>query len=179
MSGMDLLQLGLYFGVLLLLVKPLGAYMARVYQGERSVLDPILRPIERLIYRLTGVHANEEMGWRTYAVALLIFNLLGLLFVYVVQRLQPILPLDPQQLAAVSPDSAFNTAASFTSNTNWQGYGGESTLSYLTQMLALGVQNFLSAATGMAVLIALIRGLARHSSNAIGNFWVDLTRGVL
>jgi K+-transporting ATPase ATPase A chain len=173
------IQIGLYLVVLLALVKPLGSFMARVYQGERTFLDPVMRPVERLVYRLGGVRPEAEMGWKTYAVAMLLFNGLGLLVLYVLQRVQGWLPLNPQGLGAVSPDSSFNTAASFASNTNWQGYGGETTMSYLTQMLGMTVQNFVSAATGMAVLIALIRGLARHSARTLGNFWVDLTRTTL
>jgi K+-transporting ATPase ATPase A chain len=172
-------QLAFYVAVLLALVKPLGAYMARVYEGRRVALDRVLGGIERLVYRAGGVWPNTEMGWKTYTLAMLSFNLVGLLAVYLLQRLQGVLPLNPQGLAAVSPDSAFNTAVSFTSNTNWQGYGGETTMSYLTQMLALSVQNFVSAASGMATLIALIRGFARRSADTIGNFWVDLTRGTL
>jgi len=165
--------------VLLLLVKPLGAFMARVYQGERTFLDPVLGPVERLLYRLSGVRAEEEMNWKTYAIATMLFNALGLFAVYGIQRLQGVLPLNPMGLGAVTPDSSFNTAVSFATNTNWQGYGGEVTMSYLSQMLALTVQNFVSAATGMAVLIALIRGLARRSAQTIGNFWVDLVRSTL
>lgn len=172
-------QLIFYLAALLALAKPLGAFMARVYQGEKTFLDPVLRPLERLIYRASGVKAEEEMGWKTYAVAMMLFNILGLLVVYAIQRLQAFLPLNPQGLGAVSPDSSWNTAVSFATNTNWQGYGGEVTMSYLSQMLALTVQNFVSAATGMAVVIALIRGIARHTSKTIGNFWVDLTRSTL
>ena len=179
MSTLDWLQPVVYLVVLLLLVKPLGGFMARVYGGERTFLHPVLAPVERLFYRAAAVKPDAEMSWKTYAVALLVFNLLGLLAVYVLQRLQGILPFNPQGLTAVSPDSSFNTAVSFTTNTNWQGYGGETTMSYLTQMLALTVQNFVSAATGMAVLIALARGLARHTAQTIGNFWVDLTRSTL
>ena len=168
-----------YLAVLLLLAKPLGGFMARVYSGQRTFLHPVLAPVERLFYRAAAVEPEAEMTWKTYAAALLVFNLLGLLAVYGLQRLQGILPLNPQGLAAVSPDSAFNTAVSFASNTNWQGYGGETTMSYLTQMLALTVQNFVSAATGMAVLIALTRGIARHTAQTTGNFWVDLTRSTL
>jgi K+-transporting ATPase ATPase A chain len=175
----DLLQIGLYLAVLLALVKPLGWYMARVYQGQPSPLDRVLGPLERLIYCLGGVRREDEMNWKTYAVAALLFNVAGLLTLYALQRLQNLLPLNPEGLGAVPPALAFNTAASFTTNTNWQAYSGETTMSYLTQMLGCTVQNFLSAATGMAVLIALIRGLARRSTQTIGNFWVDLTRGVL
>jgi potassium-transporting ATPase potassium-binding subunit len=173
------IQLIFYIVVLLLLAKPLGAYMARVYQGERTFLDPILGPVERLIYRLAGVKADEDMDWKVYAIAMLLFNGLGLLTVYVLQRLQAFLPLNPMGLGAVSPDSSWNTAVSFATNTNWQGYGGEVTLSYLTQMLGLTVQNFVSAATGMAVMVALIRGIVRHNAKGIGNFWADLTRTTL
>jgi K+-transporting ATPase ATPase A chain len=173
------LQLILYIVVLLALAKPLGTFMAHVYQGERTFLDPILRPVERLIYRASGVRAEDDMDWKTYAVAMMLFNILGLLAAYALQRLQGFLPLNPQGLGAVTPDSSWNTATSFATNTNWQGYGGEVTMSYLTQMLALTVQNFVSAATGMAVVIALIRGIARHTAKGIGNFWVDLTRTTL
>src|SRR6266446_8928840 len=173
------LQLGLYIVVLLALAKPLGGFMARVYTCQPCVLDRLLGPLERLIYRLCGVRAEEEMGWQTYAIAMLLFNLVGFLAVYALQRLQGALPLNPQGFGAVTPDSAFNTATSFVTNTNWQGYGGEVTMSYLSQMLALTVQNFVSAATGMAVLVAFIRGLARHTVQTIGNFWVDLTRSTL
>ena len=175
MTASILLQPGLYLLVLLLLVKPLGAFMARVYQGERTFLSPALQPVERFIYRLARIHADEEMDWKTYAIAFLLFNFVGILLLYLIQRLQSILPLNPQSLGAVSPGLAFNTAASFVTNTNWQSYSGETTMSYLTQMLGLTVQNFVSAAAGMAVLIALIRSFARHSAKAIGNFWVDTT----
>ena len=173
------LQLFFYFGTLLLLMKPLGSYMAKVYQRERLFMDPILGPVERFLYRLSGIDSRSEMTWKTYAVAMLLFNILGLIVVYLLQRLQGTLPINPQGLGAVSPDSAWNTAVSFATNTNWQGYGGETTMSYLTQMLGMTVQNFLSAATGMAVMVALIRGIVRHTTNEIGNFWVDMTRSVL
>ncbi|MBN1659970.1 MAG: potassium-transporting ATPase subunit KdpA [Anaerolineae bacterium] len=199
MTSFGWLQIGLYLALLLLLVKPLGAYMARVYQGERTLLDPLLRPIERLIYRAAGVREEDEMDWKTYAVATLLFNVLGLLTVYALQRLQGVLPLNPQGCGGVAPATAFNTAVSFATNTNWQSYSGETTMSYLTQMLGLTVQNFVSAATGMAVLVALVRGLARRpppisppqaggtkggtqageAGGRIGNFWVDLTRSML
>ncbi len=173
------LQFAGYFLVLLALVKPLGSYMAKVYQGERTFLTPILRPVENLIYRLSGIHPDEEMDWKTYAVAMLVFSFVGMVVVILIQRLQGLLPLNPQNLGAVAPDLAFNTSASFITNTNWQSYGGETTMSYLTQMLALTVQNFVSAAYGMAILIALIRGIVRHTAKTIGNFWIDLTRSVL
>lgn len=173
------IQLIFYMTILLLLAKPLGAHMAKVYQGERIFLDRVLGPVERFIYRLSGIDPRAEMDWKVYAVAMLLFNLLGLIVVYLLQRLQGALPLNPQGLGAVTPDSSWNTAVSFASNTNWQSYSGETTMSYLTQMLGLTVQNFVSAATGMAVLVAFIRGIARHTTKDIGNFWVDLTRTVL
>ncbi len=173
------IEITFFFVVLLALVKPLGWYMARVYRHQPCGLDRVIRPIETGLYRLSGINSAAEMTWRQYAVAVTIFNVLGLLAVYGLQRAQGLLPLNPQKLAAVAPDLAFNTAISFASNTNWQAYSGESTLSYLTQMLGLTVQNFLSAATGMAVLVALIRGLTRKSATTIGNFWVDMTRSTL
>ncbi len=173
------LQIGFYLVVLIAPVKPLGSYMARVYEDKSFGLDRVLGPFERLIYRLCGVRSDEEMNWKTYALAMLLFNFAGLVVVYALQRWQHWLPLNPQDFAAVTPDSSFNTAISFASNTNWQGYGGETTMSYLTQMLGLTVQNFVSAAAGMATLAALIRGLARHTAQTIGNFWVDLVRTTL
>ena len=173
------LQLGLYVLVLLLLAKPLGAYMAAVYEGRATFAQRIGGPLERLIYRGAGVDQTRDMGWIDYALAMLWFNLLGGLAVYALQRVQQWLPLNPQEMAAISPDSAFNTATSFITNTNWQGYVGESTMSYLTQMLGLAVQNFVSAATGMAVLVALVRGFVRKEAKGIGNFWVDLTRSTV
>jgi K+-transporting ATPase ATPase A chain len=179
MSALGIVQLALYLAVLLLLVKPLGAYMARVYEGRPCGLDRVLGLLERWIYRACGVDPAVEMTWRHYALAALVFNLAGLLVVYGLLRLQHLLPLNPQQLPAVAPELAFNTAISFASNTNWQAYGGESTLSYFSQMLGLAVQNFASAATGMAVLVAMIRGFARRQAGTIGNFWHDLTRSTL
>jgi K+-transporting ATPase ATPase A chain len=177
MTTNGLLQITFYFAVLLALVQPLGAWMARVYEGKSLFgLDRILGPVERLIYRLCGVRPEEEMDWKGYAFALLLFSVVSLLVLYLQQRVQQWLPLNPQKLGGVTPDSSFNTAASFTTNTNWQGYGGESTMSYLTQMAGLTVHNFGSAAAGMAVLVAFIRGLARRSARTIGNFWVDLVR---
>ncbi len=173
------LQLGLFGLIVLALVRPVGLYMARVYEGKPIGIDRVLGPLERVFYRLAGVRAESEMSWRTYAFAALIFNVLGVLVVYFLQRAQASLPLNPQLLGAVTPDSSFNTAISFVTNTNWQGYGGEVTMGYLTQMLGLTVQNFVSAATGMAVLVALVRGLARREANTIGNFWVDMTRSTL
>jgi K+-transporting ATPase ATPase A chain len=174
-----ILQIAIYLIVLALLAKPLGGYMARVYQGERTLLGRLVGPVERLSYRVIGVNPDQEMTWKTYTVAVLVFSVIGILFLYALQRLQGFLPLNPQGFGAVSPDSSLNTATSFVTNTNWQGYAGETTMSYLTQMLGMTVQNFASAATGMAVLIAFIRGLVRHSASTIGNFWVDLTRSVL
>ncbi len=179
MTTSGVLQLVLYLVVLLALAKPLGSYMARVYQGHPLGLERVLGWLERLVYRVAGVRPGEEMGWKTYAATMLLFNLAGLLAVYLLQRFQGVLPLNPQGLGAVSPDSSFNTAVSFASNTNWQGYGGEMTMSYLTQMLGMTVQNFVSAATGMATLAAFIRGFVRRSAATIGNFWVDLTRTTL
>jgi K+-transporting ATPase ATPase A chain len=179
MIASSLLQLGVYLGVLLVLVKPLGWYMAQVFESQPAWLNTFGRPIENLIYRIARVKDSEEMRWTQYAAAVLLFNVLGFIAVYALQRLQGVLPLNPQGLGAVSPDSSFNTAISFATNTNWQGYGGESTMGYLTQMLGLAVQNFFSAATGIAVVIAMIRGFARHTTQSIGNFWVDLTRTTL
>ena len=179
MTPNALLQISLYLVVLLLLVKPLGAFMARVFQREKTFLDPVLGPMERMIYRVARIDAGREMDWKENAIAMLLFNGIGLLFVYVLQRAQQLLPLNPEGMGAVSPDSALNTAVSFATNTNWQGYGGETTMSYLTQMLALTVQNFVSAATGLALLALIIRGFARHSVRTLGNFWVDMTRSTL
>ncbi|HTG77307.1 MAG TPA: potassium-transporting ATPase subunit KdpA, partial [Steroidobacteraceae bacterium] len=179
MTSAGLLQVSLYLLVLVALVKPLGAYMARVFEGERMFFTPIVGPVERLIYRLAGVDPSAETDWRHYALAVLAVNFIGFVVVFALQRLQTYLPLNPQGFAGVSPDSSFNTAISFASNTNWQGYGGETTMSCLTQALGLGVQNFLSAATGIAVLIALTRGLVRRESERLGNFWVDFTRTTL
>ncbi|MDS4032036.1 MAG: potassium-transporting ATPase subunit KdpA, partial [Candidatus Contendobacter sp.] len=172
------LLLGLYLLVLLTLVKPLGIYIANVMEGRSWALR-LGGSIEAVIYRLGGVHEESTMGWLQYALALLLFNTLGVFAVYALQRLQLWLPLNPQRMANVGPDSAFNTAVSFVTNTNWQGYAGEATMSYLTQMLALTVQNFLSAATGIVVVVALIRGFARHTAQDVGNAWVDLTRVTL
>ncbi len=173
------IQMGLFLLVLVALVKPLGAFMARVYEGQPCGLDKPLGWLERLTYRFAGIKPDQPMNWKTYAIAVLLFNLLGGLVVYALQRLQGFLPLNPAHLGAVSPDLAWNTAISFISNTNWQSYSGETTMSYLTQMLGLTVQNFVSAATGMAVLVALIRGIRGKQTDNIGNFWVDLVRGTL
>lgn len=173
------IQLILYFVVLAALAKPLGTFMARVYEGKPCGLDGALGWLERGIYRVSGIDPAEEMGWKRYTIAVLLFNAAGFVAVYAILRLQHILPLNPQGFPANTPDSAFNTATSFASNTNWQGYGGETTMSYLSQMLGLTVQNFVSAASGMAVLVALIRGLARRTANSIGNFWYDLVRSTV
>ncbi|MEZ4590624.1 MAG: potassium-transporting ATPase subunit KdpA [Chloroflexota bacterium] len=173
------MQISLYLVLLLLLAWPLGVTMARIYQGELSWLLRPFRPLERLFYRLAGIDENQEMTWQQYALALLLFNAAGFLVVYLLLRLQGWLPLNPDGLTAVSPELALNTAVSFASNTNWQFYGGETTMSYLSQMLGLAVQNFLSAASGMAVLVALMRGLSRQRTDKLGSFWVDMTRSVL
>ena len=173
------LTIALFVFTSLALALPLGLYMARVYSGEARIAQTLLGPVERGLYRLARVQPAEDMPWARYAGSVLMFNLLGLFAVYLLQRLQAVLPLNPLGLSAVSPEVAFNTAVSFVSNTNWQAYGGESTMSFLTQLLALTVQNFVSAATGMAVLVALIRGFTRKNAAGIGNFWVDLTRTTL
>ncbi|MER8413456.1 potassium-transporting ATPase subunit KdpA [Mesorhizobium sp. M0227] len=173
------IQILVYCGIVILLVKPLGGYMYRVFNGDRTLLSPVLRPLERGLYRICGTSEREEQHWTTYAVALLLFNLAGFLVLYALQRLQGSLPYNPAGMTAVEPGLAFNTAASFMTNTNWQNYGGESTMSYLVQMAGLTVQNFVSAATGIAIAIALIRGFARASGKSIGNFWVDMTRSTL
>jgi K+-transporting ATPase ATPase A chain len=180
MSVNGWLQFVLYSLVLLATVRPVGTYLARVLEGERTWLDPVLRPIERLIYKLSGINAAEEMNWREYAFAMLGFSAISLLVTYALERLQNLIPYgNPQHLAAVGPDLAWNTAASFTTNTNWQSYTPESTMGYLTQMAGLATHNFWSAAAGIAVAVALIRGIKRTSSGTIGNFWVDMTRTLL
>ena len=173
------LQILLFFSAVLVTVKPMGIYMARVFQRERTVLDPLLSPVERLIYKATRVDPDSEMRWTEYSVAMLLFSAASLLLTYFIERAQSLLPLNPQKLAAVAPDLAFNTAASFTTNTNWQAYTPESTMSYLTQMAGLATHNFFSAAAGMALAIAFIRGISRRESKTIGNFWVDITRATL
>ena len=175
MTGQGLVQIALYMVVLLLITKPLGLYITAIFEGRIRFLGFIEKPL----YALAGVKDGEEMSWQRYALAILIFNVIGLFVLYALQRLQGGLPLNPADLGAVTSDSSFNTAISFVTNTNWQGYGGETTMSYLTQMLGLGVQNFLSAATGIAVAIVVIRGFARKSSGTIGNAWMDLTRCTL
>jgi K+-transporting ATPase ATPase A chain len=173
------LQILLFLAAILLVTKPLGVYMTRVFNRERTFMDPVMRPAERLIYRLTRVDETREMRWTEYAVAMLLFSVVSMIVLYLLQRLQGSLPLNPQGLSGVSPDSSFNTAASFTTNTNWQGYVGETTMSYLTQMAGLAYHNFVSAAVGIALAIAFIRGIARRQVDAIGNFWVDLVRCTL
>ncbi|TLS18759.1 MAG: potassium-transporting ATPase subunit KdpA [Betaproteobacteria bacterium] len=179
MSANLLLQYGFFFAVLFLLAWPLGLYMARIYRGDLPAFVAWLRPLENFCYRLAGVRHGDDMGWRRYAGAVLAFSLLGVLAVYALQRLQLWLPFNPQAMANTTPDLAFNTAVSFVTNTNWQAYGGETTMSYLTQMLGLAVQNFLSAATGMAVVVALMRGFQRKEAGGIGNFWIDMVRSTL
>ena len=170
------IQILVFAGIIIALVKPLGGYLTRVLNGERTLLSVIFGPLERGLYRVAGTNEKEEQHWTTYALAMLLFNLAGFTVLYLVQRLQGGLPFNPQGLGAVEPTSAFNTAVSFMTNTNWQGYGGETTMSYLTQMAGLTVQNFVSAATGIAIAVALIRGFSRASGKTVGNFWVDLTR---
>jgi len=176
MTANGYLQLGLYMAMLLAAAKPLGLYMAWVYEGT-TWPQRMLAPVERWLYRLCGINPDEEMNWRQYAMATLWFSVVSFMALYLLQRLQGWLPLNPEHMPAISPDSSFNTAISFVTNTNWQGYGGEATMSYLTQMTGLTVQNFVSAATGMAVLVALARAFTRHNTTSIGNFWVDLFRG--
>lgn len=179
MTALAFLQIGFYVGLLVLCVPLLGGYMARVFEGEKTLITPIMRPVENGLYRLIGVNPQVEHNWRQYATAMLAFNLFGFILLFLLQLLQGVLPLNPADLPGVEPFLAFNTATSFTTNTNWQAYGGETTMSYLTQMVGLNVQNFVSAATGIAVVIALTRGLARRTAETIGNFWVDLVRSVL
>ena len=178
-TKIGLIQIVFYLLILLLMVKPLGWYMAQVYKGVSTPLNRVGGPLERFLYRLCSIKTNQTMDWKQYLYAMLFFNLLGLLFVYFIQRFQFYLPLNPQKLSAPSSHLAFNNAASFVTNTDWQSYSGETTMSYLTQMLALTAQNFLSAATGMSLLVALTRGIAQHGSKNLGNFWVDTVRGVL
>lgn len=173
------IQIALFCACVLALVRPLGLYMTRVFAGERTVLSPVLAPVERGLYRLAGIDANQQQHWTAYALAMLVFHAAGFLLLYAILRLQGALPLNPMQQGAVAPDLAFNTAVSFVTNTNWQNYGGESTLSYLSQMLGLTHQNFLSAATGIALAVALIRGFSRASMRTLGSFWVDVTRCTL
>lgn len=179
MSANGWLQFAIYCIILLATVRPVGIYLARVLEGERTWLDPVLRPFERLIYKVCAIRADKEMNWREYAFAMLGFAAVGLVFTYAIERLQNLLPLNPQALTAVGPDLAWNTAASFATNTNWQFYTPEATMSYLTEMMALATHNFWSAAAGIVVAVALIRGIKRTQSPTIGNFWVDMTRTTL
>jgi K+-transporting ATPase ATPase A chain len=179
MTMIGWINIALYCAIVLALVKPLGYFMTRVFNGERTFLTPVLKPVETVLYRVAGVDERREQHWLTYTVAMLLFHVGGFILLYALLRLQALLPFNPQDMSAVPPDLAFNTAVSFTTNTNWQNYGGESTMSYLAQMLGLTTQNFLSAATGIVLAVALIRGFARASAQSIGNFWVDLTRCTL
>ena len=176
MTAIGWFQILLFCAIIVALVKPLGGYMTRVFNGERTFLSSILRPVEAGLYWIGGVDERREQHWLTYTVAMLFFSFGGLLVVYAVMRLQAVLPFNPAEQSAVAPDLSFNTAVSFVANTNWQSYGGETTVSYLTQMLALTSQNFLSAATGVAIAMAVIRGFARSSVRTVGNFWVDVVR---
>ncbi len=173
------LQILFFLLAVFVVTPPLGSFMARVFTRQRTWLDPIMRPVERFVYRLTGVNETHEMRWTEYAVAILMFSAVSMLVLYLMQRLQGLLPLNPQRFGGVAPDLAFNTASSFTTNTNWQAYGGESTMSYLTQMAGLAYHNFVSAAVGMAVAIAFMRGIAQKEKETLGNFWVDMTRATL
>jgi K+-transporting ATPase ATPase A chain len=179
MTGNGWLQIGLLFVVLIAVTKPLGVYMARVFAGDKTFLDPVLRPLERLLYRICGVDEKTEMDWKEYTVSMLLFSAVSMLLLYAIERMQQWLPWNPQHFPAVPAALAFNTAASFTTNTNWQNYSGESTMSYFTQMAGLAYHNFVSAGVGLALAIAIIRGIARRESKTIGNFWVDVTRGLL
>src|SRR5579872_1166561 len=174
------LQIFVFLALIFAVTKPMGVFMARVFARERTFLDPVVRPIERLLYRLTGVDEQHEMRWTEYATSMLLFSAVSMLLLYLIQRIQGMLPFNPQHLAAVTPEHlAFNTAASFTTNTNWQAYSGETTMSYFTQMAGLAYHNFVSAAVGIALAIAFIRGIARRQMKTIGNFWVDMVRASL
>src|SRR6204780_646905 len=173
------IQIALYSVIIISLTRPFGGYMTRVFNGERSLLSPVLRPVERLFYSISGVNEKEDQHWLVYAIAVLAFSMAGFLSLYALQRLQGILPFNPQGQAAVGEHLAFNTSVSFITNTNWQSYVPETTMSYLVQMAGLTVPNFLSAATGIALAVALIRGFARRSAGGVGNFWVDVTRCTL
>src|SRR5215471_8218424 len=179
MTGRQVGELAVYFALIIAATPVLGAYMKRVFAGERTFLDPVLRPIERLTYRLCGVDAEKDQTWIEWTVAMLVVNAASLFVLYALQRMQQWLPLNPNHFGAVSPDSSWNTAVSFTTNTNWQGYSGESTMSHFTQMVGLAFHNFLSAATGIAIAVAVIRGVTREKAKGIGNFWFDCTRSIL
>src|SRR5208337_1062219 len=172
-------QIALYAFVIVLITKPIGGYMTRVFNGERTLLSPVLRPVESLLYRVSGIDERQEQSWVAYAVAMLFFSVAGFVTLYALQRLQAYLPFNPQGQTGVAPDLAFNTSVSFITNTNWQSYVPEATMGYLVQMAGLTVHNFLSAATGIALALALIRGFSRRSSNTVGNFWADMTRTTL
>src|ERR1700730_3719118 len=178
MTSIGILQIAIFFAIILICTKPLGAFMARIFEGQRTFLHPFLRWLEVLTYKMMGVREDVEQRWTQYTAALLSFSIFGFLLTYLIQRAQGFLPFNPQHFGAaqVPPDLAFNTATSFVTNTNWQAYSGESTLSYFVQMAALTVQNFVSAAAGIAIAIAVVRGFARHEMKTIGNFWVDVTR---
>ena len=179
MTANGWLQIGLFFALILLCAKPLGVYMARVFGREKTFFDVLARPVERLIYKLTGIDEDHEMKWTEYAIAMLVFSFVTMIVTYAIERLQHMLPLNPQGLANVAPDLALNTAASFTTNTNWQSYVPEATMSYLTQMMTLAYHNFASAAVGIALAIAFVRGIAGCEKKTLGNFWVDTTRATL
>ena len=180
MTANGWLQILLFLALVFLVTKPMGVFMTQVFEREKTFMDPMLRPVERLLYRVTGVDENHEMRWTEYAIAMLLFSLVSMVVLYLMQRFQGYLPFNPQKFAGVSPAHlAFNTAASFTTNTNWQAYSGETTMSYFTQMAGLAFHNFVSAATGIALAIAFIRGIARRQMQTIGNFWVDLVRSCL
>ncbi len=173
------LQIIVFFVVILAVTKPLGVFMARLFSGERTFMHPVLRPVERLLYRLTGVDETREMRWMEYAIAIVLFSIVSMFLTYLIQRLQGVLPFNPQGLSNIEPSSSFNTAASFTTNTNWQSYVGETTMSYLSQMAGLAYHNFVSAATGTAIAVGFIRGIARRETDSLGNFWVDFVRANL
>src|ERR1700731_3095608 len=188
MTLLGIAQIVIFFALVIVMTKPIGTFMYRVFEGERTFLHPIFRPLERLIYWLGGVHEDEEQSWLRYSASMISLSVFSFLFVYLLQRLQGHLPLNPmhfstpqapQNATTMTPDLAFNTAVSFVTNTNWQSYSPDTTMSYLTQMAALAVQNFISAAVGIAVAVALIRGFARHTVKTIGNFWVDVTRSCI
>jgi potassium-transporting ATPase potassium-binding subunit len=179
MTGNDILGILIYLAVIAAITPVLGGYMTRVFSGQKTLLDPVLKPLERGIYRLCGVDASKDQGWMEWTIVMLVVNAASLVILYAMQRLQAFLPLNPNHFGAVSPDSSWNTAVSFTTNTNWQGYSGESTMSHLTQMAGLALHNFLSAATGIAIAVAVIRGVASERAKGIGNFWYDSTRSIL
>src|SRR5438105_2192278 len=181
MTSTGILQIAIFFGLILVCTKPLGAYMARLFEGQRTFMHPVLRWLEVLTYKVSGIREDVEQRWTQYTASLLCFSIFGFLLVYLMQRAQAYLPFNPQNFGTpnVTPDLAFNTAASFLTNTNWQSYTGEATLSYFVQMAALTVQNFVSSAAGIAIAIAVVRGFARHEAKTIGNFWVDMTRATV